>query len=87
MEILDRVYTYTEVFHSTIPSWSPRFWTVTVRMATAETTGTGRNEYGAIERHYDALVDTLGKTVDPADTARKLGEESLISDGEFCNNK
>ena len=60
-----------------------------IRMATAETTGTGTNEYRAIERHYDALVDTLGKlkTVDPADSARKLGEESLISDGEFCNNK
>ena len=56
-------------------------------MATAETTGKGTNEYRAIERHYDALVDTLGKTVDPANSARKLGEESLISDGEFCNNK
>ena len=54
-------------------------------MATAETIGTGTNEHRAIERHYDALVDTLGKTVDPADSARKLGEESLISDGEFCN--
>ena len=54
-------------------------------METAETTGTGTNEYRAIERHHDALVDTLGKTVDPADSARHLGEESLISDGEFCN--
>ena len=58
-----------------------------IRMATAETTGTGTNEYRAIERHYDALVDNLGKTVDPADSSRKLGEESLISDVEFCNNK
>ena len=52
-------------------------------MATAAAAGTGTKEYQAIKLHYATLVNTLGKTVDPADFARKLGEKSLISDGEF----
>ena len=52
-------------------------------MATAAAAGTSTKEYQAIKRHSATLVDTLGKTVDPADFARKLREKSLISDGEF----
>ena len=47
------------------------------------TTGTGTKEYLVIKRHYAALVDTLGSTVDPAGFARRLGEKSLISTGEL----
>ena len=53
-------------------------------MATAAAAGTGTKEYQAIKLHYAMLVNTLGKTVDPADFARKMGEKSLINDGEFC---
>ena len=54
-------------------------------MATTTAAGTKTKEYQAIKRHYARLVDTLGKTVDPADFARKLREKSLISDSEYCN--
>ena len=52
-------------------------------VATAAAAGTGTKEYQAIKRYYAMLVNTLGKTVDPADFARKMGEKSLINDGEF----
>ena len=44
------------------------------------TSGESTKEYRAIQKHYSSLVDNLGKTVDPAHFARKLREESLISE-------
>ena len=40
-------------------------------------------EYLAIKHYYVKLIDTLGKTVDPAHFARRLGEKSLVNDGKL----
>ena len=48
-------------------------------MATDET---DTKEYRAIMQNNDMLIDTLGKTVDPASFARKLKEKSLVNDRE-----
>ena len=53
------------------------------RDQTMDVSGTGTKKYRAIERHYATLVDTLGKTVDPAHFARRLKEKSLISQGVY----
>ena len=46
-------------------------------------TGSDTKEDQMIRHHFDTLVDTLGKTVDPADFAMRLQAKSLISDGEL----
>ena len=45
-------------------------------------TGKDTKEYQVLKRCFSKIVDTLGNTMDPAGFARKLGEKSLISDGE-----
>lgn len=45
--------------------------------------GATTKEYRAIKHHYATLIDTLGKTVNPAMFAGKLLEKSLVSDGAY----
>ena len=56
-------------------------------MATPVATGMAMEEYRAIKRHYTTLVDTLGKTVDPARFASRLEEKSLIGNGEIHDHE
>ena len=48
--------------------------------------GKGTREYRAVKRNYATLVDTLGKTIDPAHFARRLEERLLIKDGKGMAN-
>ena len=45
--------------------------------------GAGSKEYRAIQHNCKEILDTLGKTVDPALFARRLLEQSLINEGRF----
>ena len=51
-------------------------------MATEAEAGAGTREYQAIKRHCSTLVETLSKTVDPAQFARRLKEKEVVNDGE-----
>ena len=43
----------------------------------------GWKECRTIQCHCKTMIDTLGRTVDPALFARRLQEQSLINDGRL----
>ena len=50
---------------------------------TRTSSGTSTKEYRVIKRHSATIIETLGSTVgDPAGFARRLRDESLITDGK-----
>ena len=50
---------------------------------TRTSSGTGTKEYRVIKCHSATIIETLGSTVgDPARFARRLRDESLITDGK-----
>ena len=51
---------------------------------TRTSSGTGTKEYRAIKRHSATIIEILGSTVgDPARFARRLRDESLVTDGKY----